>query len=225
MDGMQITEGMMRGPDGCILRFYYDSAPNNVASVKHGRPIFDTVLYVDVITPGQSSSTPSFELERLWSEQSKETLDITDDYKRGPKYAEFKEQIEKFKAGSNANVLSGTPLKQWPRADRGLVATLAALNIHSVEQLAEISDGNLQNIGIGARELREQAKAFLALAKDSAPVSDMVDQIQHLTLENQRLNQALALSNQQVTELNNRLAEATGVPPPVERKLADITLS
>ena len=137
----------------------------------------------------------------------------------------FKEQIEKFKAGSNANVLSGTPLKQWPRADRGLVATLAALNIHSVEQLAEISDGNLQNIGIGARELREQAKAFLALAKDSAPVSDMVDQIQHLTLENQRLNQALALSNQQVTELNNRLAEATGVPPPVERKLADITLS
>lgn len=227
MDGMTVTEGMMRGPDGMILRFYYDSAKNEGASKHSGRPIFDTVLYVDIITPGQQSSTPSFELERIWADQSKEVLGTDAVSKRYPKYAEFEEWIDRFKRGQDVGDLGGTPLKHWPRVDRGLAATLAALNIHSVEQLAGVSDGNLQNLGHGGRELREQAKVFLEQAKSDAPVSQLTDQVSNLTMENQRLQQALAMANAQVTELNAQLAAARGTPPPqpLERKLVDITLS
>lgn len=227
MDGMTVTEGMMKGPDGMILRFYYDSAKNEGASKYASRPIFDTVLMVDVITPGQQASTPSFELERVWAEQSREALKTDALYKRYPKYTEFEEWVDKFKRGQDVGDLGGTPLKHWPRIDRGLAATLAALNIHSVEQLAGISDGNLQNIGHGGRELREQAKAFLEQAQATAPVSQLTDQVSNLTMENQRLQQALAVANAQITELNGQLAVARGTPPPppLERKLVDITLS
>jgi len=227
MDGMAVTEGMMRGPDGMILRFYYDSAKNEGASKYAGRPIFDTVLMVDVITPGQQAITPSFELERVWAEQSREVLKTDALYKRYTKYAEFEEWIDRFKRGQDVGDLGGTPLKHWPRIDRGLAATLGSLNIHSVEQLAGISDGNLQNIGHGGRELREQAKAFLEQAKATAPVSQLTDQIAILTSENGRLQQSLGMANAQITELNAQLAAARGVPPPVppERKLVDITLS
>jgi len=219
MDSMGLTEGMMRGPDGSILRFYYDSAKNEGATKHAGRAIFDTVLYVDVITPGQQASIPAFEVERIWADQSKEVIGTTDVSRRGPKYDEFREQVEKFKAGTGVNDLGGTPLKQWPRIDRGLAASLAALNVHTVEQLAGISDGNLQNIGHGGRELREQAKAFLAQAVGEAPVSQLTDQVSNLTSENQRLQQALALANQQIGQLQRQLGEK-----PLERKLVDITL-
>jgi hypothetical protein len=225
MDGMGLTEGMMKGSDGQILRFYYEPAKNEGASVHAGRPIFDTVLYVDIITPGQSHSTPSFEVERVWAEQSKAVLNTEDTCKRSPKYAEYAEQIEKFKRGENVGDLGGTPLKHWPRIDRGLAATLAAANIHTVEALAGVSDGNLQHIGMGARELREQAKAFLAQAAGDAPVSQLTDQVATLRSENQRLQTELVAVSRQVTELNAQLAVMQGKPPPVERKLADITLS
>jgi hypothetical protein len=222
---MGLTEGMMRGPDGQILRFYYEPAKNEGASVHAGRPIFDTVLYVDIITPGQSHSTPSFEIERVWAEQSKAVLKTEDASKKYPKYQEYAEQVDKFKRGENVGDLGGTPLKHWPRIDRGLAATLAAANIHTVEALAGVSDGNLQHIGMGARELRDNAKAFLEQAAGTAPVSQLTEQVNTLQSENQRLQAELATMNRQITELNAQMAVMSGKPPEPERKLADITLS
>ena len=36
-----------------------------------------------------------------------------------------------------------------------------ALNIHTVEQLASVTDGNLQAVGMGARKMRERAQRHL----------------------------------------------------------------
>jgi len=221
MDSM--TEGMMKGPDGTILRFFYDPAKNDVASVAEGRAIFDTVLYVDVITPGQKSSTPRFELERVWSEPSKRVLGTPALSKKSHKYEYYREQIEQFKRNEHVGDLGGTPLKYWPQIDRGLAATLMAANVYTVEQLAGLSDANLDVVGIGARELREQAISFLAQAGQNAPVSALTDANSNLVVENQRLTQALALANQQLTELNRQIEQLTGKPTP-EKKLVDITL-
>jgi hypothetical protein len=217
-----LTEGMMPGPDGSILRFFYDTERNEQATIAAGRAIFDTVLSVDVITPGQKSSTPRFELERIWSPQSKEALMLTSDSKKGYKYAEYAEQIERFKKQESVGELGGTPLKMWPRIDRSLAATLMATNVFTVEALANLSDTNLDRVGLGARELREQAKAWLEQAAGGADLSVLTNEVGVLAAEVAHLKEALALANAQNQALQ---AKVPAEPAPAATGLPDITLT
>jgi len=222
-----MTEGLMPGPDGSILRFFYDTERNEQATIAEGRAIFDTVLSVDVITPGQKTSTPRFELERIWSPQSKAVLGFTTDSKKGYKYAEFAEQIERFKKQESVGELGGTPLKMWPRIDRSMAATLMAANVFTVEALANLSDTNLEVVGLGARELREQAKAFLEQAAGGADLSVLTAARVNLEAQVKDLQQSLALANAQNAELQRKLAgagDATTPAPNLPNSLPDITL-
>lgn len=219
------TEGMLKGPDGEILRFFYDSAQNMPATEACSRPIYDTVLFVDVITPGQKSSTPRFEIERVWAEQSRAAMGLTTPSKKSHHYAKYQEQIDKFKRQEEEHDMGGTPLKQWPRADRGLISTLFAANVYTVEQLAGLSDANLDFIGIGARDLREQAKAYIAQALEGADTSALTAEVSALKTENQRLAEALALANNQATEFGRRLQSLEGAQKSGGKVLKDITIS
>lgn len=226
------TEGMVKGPEGTILRFFYDTARNEAATQAEGRPIFDSVLFVDVITPGQKSSTPRFEIERVWAEQSIKALNLKDTSRKSFRYDAFREQIEKFKSDEKATDMAGTPLKQWPRIDRALAATMAAVNVYTVEQLAGISDQNLTYLGMGGRELREAARAFLQ-ASDTAQAERLAGTVETLRAENERLmgsmqdmhGQMEALKNQMVEMAAGKVAHvpepvvadpALGVPAPIE---------
>jgi hypothetical protein len=192
---------MMKGPDGTILRFFYDTAKNETASIAEGRPIFDTVLMVDVITPGQRTSTPRFELERTWAEQSVKALGVAQPYKRSLKYQLYKEQIDRFKANEQGSDLGGTPLKEWPRIDRGLAATLAAANIYTVEAVAELPDSRLDVLGLGGRAMREQAKSYLAAAAGDSGLSEMTDRATKAEAEVQQLKADLLTANARIAEL------------------------
>jgi hypothetical protein len=212
----EVAEGMAPGPDGSFLRFFYDSIRNEQATIAEGRAIFDTALFVDVITPGQKSSTPRFELERVWSDQSCKALGLSGS-KRTYKYAEYQEQAEKYKRLGEAVDLGGTPLKMWPRIDRGLAATLAVVHIHTVEALAAVSDSNLDNLGLGGRELREQARTFLAQSAGGADLSQLTERLSTAERENRRLTDALAEANRV-----NATLQAQDAKP---KKPTDLTLT
>lgn len=205
------TEGMMPGPEGALLRFSYEPSKNEGASLSLGRAVFDTVLCVDIITPGQKSSTPRFEVERVFSQPSIDALNLAVGSKQSYKYAELKEWIDKFKANEVSQDLGGTPLKMWPRIDRGLAANLMAANIFTVEALANISDSNMDYIGLGAREIREQAKAWLANAAGTADMSKAVAEIDTLKLEVQRLHADLGAANTRIAELETNRAKKAAV--------------
>lgn len=220
-----LTDGMMKGPEGTVLRFFYDSVKNEQATVTLGRAIYDTALMVDVITPGQKSSTPRFELERVFSDLSKEALSLKVPYKRSYKYAELAEQAEAFKKSEAAHDLGGTPLKAWPRIDRGLAATLIAANVFTVEALADLSDANLDIIGIGARELRAQAQAFLRLASGSADTSHLTAQISEKDAEITRMGGVIKEQGAAISAMQAELAKlkSGGEPsPPPSKPLADL---
>jgi hypothetical protein len=68
--------------------------------------------------------------------------------------------------------------------------TFKAANVHTVEQLANVADGNLTNLGMGARDLREKAIAFLKSAEGSAGVLAVQGQL------NEAMKQIEALKNQ-----------------------------
>lgn len=67
----------------------------------------------------------------------------------------------------------GTLLENWPPLDEGRRLELRAMNIFTVEQLAELSDGVLERVGMGARALRDKARQFADQAKAPALAADL----------------------------------------------------
>ena len=119
-------------------------------SAKEGRAIFDEVDFITIWTPGSQLTvidapiTSGFYLQR------------------------FRAKYDAWKAGLDAAV-SGTPLEHFPflLSKVGLTAELKAMHIHTVEQLAELPDGNLQRL-MGGYELRKQAQDWLAKMASNA---------------------------------------------------------
>jgi hypothetical protein len=84
----------------------------------------------------------------------------------------------------------GTPLEKWPNITRAQIKELKYVECHTVEQLAQMSDGNLMKMGAGFRPLRESALKWLdslnvakvdeekeSLKKQVAELSATVDEI------------------------------------------------
>lgn len=188
---------MYKGPDGTALRFFYAPSKNNHASTKHGRPIYDKVLLLEVLTPGSNESMPQIEMERTFCEESG-----IKEVRRNAKYCEkYAEQLRNFKENNEGGALSGTPLSQWPAIDVAQAATLKAMNIHTVQQLAQVQDSHLFNLGTGARHLREMARSFTLLGGNGTDNSALLAEKVNLETEVERLKG-------EVKELNDRLTVA-----------------
>lgn len=130
-----------------FVQFYLRAVVNNFKSSQEGRPIFDEVDYVRIIVPGDKNTVI--------------------DTKVTPEYAQrFATQFEKYKK-NQSQAVSGTPLEVWPQMTVGQVAELKAMNVHTVEQLAELPDNLAQRI-MGSHDLRRRAATFLEAANGEA---------------------------------------------------------
>jgi hypothetical protein len=199
-------QGLYRADDGAVLRFQHKPRKNNFLSEQKGVPIFDTGLYVEVITPGSSESQPEFLVELTFSEEAGLNPDNSRKTKTyDPHWTRFKTQIADFKSKSGATLVSGMPLSEWAQIDAGTVATLRAQNIVTVEQLAALQDNHLQNLGTGGRTLREQAKQFLQSRTFGLPSAQAANRITELEQENAGLRL-------RISELEGQLAQLRTVP-------------
>lgn len=198
MDG---SDRLISGPDGSALRFYFEASKNNFQSEKAGRAIFDNVLYVEVLTPGSNESQPKFELERTYCLEYGTDAAGERIVQRSDKFEQLKPQIAAWKAQTGECALDGTPIEQWPAMDAGTAATLKATGIHTVEMLASVSDGNLQNLGIGGRSLRDQANAFINTRQFAVPNAQM-------TQETASLREQCVMLTGQVGDLTAQLNAA-----------------
>ena len=166
-------------PDSCIPRFYMRPVHQTKQSEQEGRPIYKDVPFVEIITPGNNKSVVDCKVK-------------PDHQQRWPaRWKAFQERHE--------NVESGTPLEQWAYLGPSQVATLKVLNIFTVEQLAEVSEAAFEQMGPGARDLRERARQHLQPAGSTeqelrGEVADLKGQIADL---NSKLEQALKQPNRQ----------------------------
>lgn len=188
-----MSENLYKGPDGSALRFFEAPVKNNFQSEQAGRPIFDTGLFVQVITPGSNESVPEFQVELTLSDEAGGGT------KRSAYYEKYSAQIQAYKAATGEFLQQGMPLSQWAQISIGTVETLRAVGIHTVEQLSRVSDGNLMNLGTGGRTLREQAIQYLnaqqfgiPAAQAGAQLSAAQERIAQLEAENGELRSALA---------------------------------
>lgn len=132
---------------GLAVRFYFKLVRNEVRSAETNLPKCDELEYVEIVSPGNSKSI----VDRPVNESDKVRF--------AAKYAQFKER--------RAEVLDGTSLTEWPQIGRTLAEELKGHRVHTVEQLAALSDASLQNIGLGGKELQKKAQIFLQNAKDA----------------------------------------------------------
>jgi hypothetical protein len=164
-------------------RFFIHTVQNEGKTKQEGRPIFDEYEAVEIRFAANKETVhvaPAHEVyKRDFNMNTGENREIT--------YAmAYNEQYQKFKKGE-AQIQSGTPLSELPFLTASKRLELKALSIHTAEALATLDGQPLRMLGMGGRELKNQAQAYLDNAKGSVDVVAMAARIAALTEQVERL--------------------------------------
>lgn len=187
-------------PDQLLhVRFYSRACPNAFKTLKEARPIFDDVMFIAIHTPGN-------------------TLNIIDRPMKDDDKRRFPLQWAHYaNTHSNDPTKQGTPLEQWPLLQPSQVAMLRAVQFFTVEQVAFASDEQIGKIGMIAgmqpMSLRDRAKGYLAVAKDTSILQKQAD-------ENKALHDEIGDLKKQMADLMATLGAKTApdpVPIPVNK--------
>lgn len=162
---------------GLMVEFYMRPIGNAVRTAAEGRPIFDQVEYVKISAVGQRN----MEVDER----------VNDTHRR-----RFGNRYDRFKSGSEP-VGEGTPLEEWPPLGVAQIAELRAIKIRTVEQLANVGDAHLTNLGTGGRQLRDKARAFVQGDGGAAALAQALADVE---AERERGNQLQVQVNQMQAE-------------------------
>lgn len=153
-----------------IVKFYHDAKQNKFKSHEEGRPVFEDIEMCEINLPGDRARSLLVPAHAEWKRFG--TSKVT--------YAmRFKEHYARFKANEGP-VVEGTPLSEAPFLSMAQKASLKALQVYTIEQLASLTGQALKNIGAGGLATQQQAVAYLAKASGTADVVAMQRQIDEL---------------------------------------------
>ncbi len=189
----EIAEGEERGRDGCVPLFYLREVQNKARSKVEGRICFDQKEYVEIFVPGEKHLRPN----RPVTEADKTRWPAA--------YRRFQQTREE--------TLDGTPVEQWPFLNRAQVAELKANGIMTIEAIADIPDGMLEQLGRNGREIQKRAKQFLQPQSDTekelrAQVVTLEGQVREKDMLVENLNQRIEAMERQVTAMTQRSEDA-----------------
>lgn len=155
--------------------FKTHSRKNEAKSREAGRPIFDDMEVVEVRMAGNRQHVGVFPAHAFCR-----TVTLPDGSTENQTYAmRWNEQYRRFKQ-NRQQVQEGTPLEELPFLTQGKRLELKALQIHTAEALAALDGNELKNLGMGGRDLKNQAQGYLDNAKGSALVTKQAKEIEEL---------------------------------------------
>lgn len=160
---MQLVNNV-RDPDTTIVAtFRQHAVPNDAKTREAGRPIFDDMEVCELRYPGRKDygvypahAFSDWVVDPLTGEQTQRTYAE----RFAKQYRQFKEKLVQTK--------SGTPLDYALFLTEGRRSELRALNIYTVEQLAEVDGMELKNLGPQGRDLKNRAIEYLAESNNTA---------------------------------------------------------
>lgn len=156
-----------------VVTFRNHQVPNEEKSKEAGRPIVDDMEVCDIHFPGNTKVWGCFPADEVEPNATRE-LNRPITYKEV-----FADQYARFKA-SLPQTVAGTPLSELPFLSEGKRMELRAVNVHTAEQLAALDGANLAALGMGGREWKNEAIAYLDNATGSAKVTSMALEIERL---------------------------------------------
>lgn len=171
--------------ENLYVRFYQDKFLMGYLSEQAGHPVYQDMDFVEIMTPGDMNNI----IQRP----------VTDkDIKQ------FSALYKSYKEGLEAPV-DGIPLEAWPRLTSASVANYKAMGVKTVENVANMSDQVCNKVSMGAMADRTAAKAYIALAKDTALV-------QKQALELERRDAKIEELERQIKDLAAQMEKPRGRP-------------
>ncbi len=185
------------------------------ATEERGRPIYKDVEWITLYIAGDNKNIISRKLS---------------DYDR----RRFRDQYRAWQSEQEVPE-HGTPLEEWPALSASIIRELKHLHIKTVEALADLNDGQLQNLGPGAFKLRAQAQAFLEASEDTAAAQKLairnqelqdtisamqaqIEQIQGHADKNENLTKENLELRQQLLEVNERVSALTAPAKTIQKQ-------
>ena len=169
-----------------MVKFFYKNVQNKMESQKTGRPIFKEKTYIEIRVAGQRDALAC------------RPATAADKQRFSPHFEAFEKRVEP--------PTEGTPLMEWSLITRTQAEELSFLHIKTVEQLASVKDGNIQNF-MGGYTLREKAQKWLE-----------TDNTDRVDAEKEEMREELKLLKEQMAELlagkTTEPVEGAAVPVP-----------
>lgn len=155
-----------------VPRFFMLPVHNEVESRKQGRPIFDDIEVCEISLAANRQTKGVFPAHEVF----KSVRDLSTGEVNQITYAiEYNAQYLKFK-NNEVQGVTGTPLSELPFLTQARRKELQALHIHTAEALAALDSMPLKQLGMGGREHKNQAQAYLDNAKGSANIVELAAQ-------------------------------------------------
>lgn len=159
--GGRVSYGM---DDGLLVEFYIRPKLMQALTEERGMPTHEDRVYTRIVAPGNTKTT--------WDHETKGITYLYDDEGQVCEYqvdenqpieqcepVRFPKAWERF-TKKGLKVTEGWAIEQWGAITRSLAENLKAMNIHTVEALAGLSDANASNV-MGGLKYRNLAKAAL----------------------------------------------------------------
>ncbi len=169
-----------------LVKFFKHPQISKYKSTEAGRPIFEDVIMIEVLQPGEKDAV------RV----------LADEFHQH----RFARQWENFQKG-NEQAIVGTPLNLLFPNEPSTILTLNSFNIFTVDQLASISDTAMTQLPMG-RALSDRAKRYLETANGGATFHQMKQEIDALTAKLQALTEAGAVPPATVGDPEKRVGKA-----------------
>lgn len=155
------------------VKFFKRPVKLGAKSEREGRPCYEDRDFISIVVPGSQDETV-----REVRDADKERFPV-----QWARYVANAEQV-----------IDGTPLEDWPALSASQREELKYFKVFTVEQMAGLTDGQLQKLGAGYMPLRDRAKAYLETARNSAAAESYA-------AENARLRQEIEALREEVRKL------------------------
>lgn len=172
--GVQMV-GYGPGDNQLIVLFYPKAVQNKARSAAEGKPVFVQQDFVKIQHPG-------------------EKLNIVDRPATDFDKARFRQKWEAYVHGK-APQYEGIPLNLLFPHRPEIVATLEQYRVHTIEQLARLSEAGLQTVGMGAREWVNKAQEYMKQAEKG--------------VDHHKFNAAIAEKDKEISVLKRQLDEVS----------------
>ena len=166
--------------DRLMIKFEVFPHPNETKSLEQGRPIYDDREYITIIVPGDKNSIVH---RPVWAQDKQR----------------FARQYAAFQQGRSQDV-SGTPLTMWGGMTLSQAKEFEYFNVKTVEQLAEMSDGNGVNVQ-GFNGLKQRAKDWVERTKSDAPLLQLRAEVEAKANDIQTMQQQLVEQGNRIDQL------------------------
>jgi hypothetical protein len=187
-------------PPGAVqIRFFVKTEEMPFLSAEKGEIVTKNFVHIEkVMDLGRSVLSRRIRDTVEWDKEAKawkvKRLAVKSDIKTYPN------QWNAFAKGMQEGDTIGIPLSLLFKSDPSRAAFYAARYITTVEQLAEINQSNVDQLGLGARGDQERAKIYLEKVKANSQGTE-------LTLKLEEKDKQISSLQNQLTDLSAKLTE------------------